>query len=333
MSEVKIKDITGKEYCECVWDILYEYRLSLKAANRSHKTITWYMDILKRYFAFLKSNNLVKQVQELRTGEPKAYVLHLQNSTRWPNNPYIIGDRGKLSAHTVQGHVRAIKAFWGWLFKEGYIEENPLSKFPLPTVPHYVIKTLTSDHIRKLLSAIDKSTPSGAKYYCILMIFLENGMRLSELVNIKMNDLDLAHGLVTVLGKGQKERTVPFTKWTRRELFRYIHNFRRCLCSEDSPYLFPKSDGTHISAGSVQQYMRRLVKKAGLEGIKCSPHIFRHTFATLAIANEANVYAVKDIMGHASLQTTMKYTHLQVGDLKNQHNRFSPVEGLMKDKS
>ncbi len=155
-------------------------------------------------------------------------------------------------------------------------------------------------------------------------------MRISELVGIKMGDLDLTLGLVTVLGKGQKERIVPFSRWSRKDLLHYIRKFRPLLCAEDSPYLFPVVNGEHISIGSVQQYMRRLAHKAGLYGIKCSPHTFRHTFATQSIANEANVFAVKDIMGHASLQTTMKYTHLKVSDLKAQHNKFSPVEDLMK---
>ena len=104
------------------------------------------------------------------------------------------------------------------------------------------------------------------------------------------------------------------------------------LYAKESPYLFPGADGDHISVGSVQQFIRRLAQKAGLHGIKCSPHIFRHTFATQAIAVEANVFTLKDIMGHTSLQTALQYTHLKAGDLKNQHNKFSPVASLFEGK-
>ncbi|MFC1875587.1 tyrosine-type recombinase/integrase [Chloroflexota bacterium] len=97
--------------------------------------------------------------------------------------------------------------------------------------------------------------------------------------------------------------------------------------SYNSLYLFPTDSG-HVTASSVQQSMRRLALKSGLDGIRLSPHMLRHTCATLMITKGANVYAVKDILGHCSLQTTLKYTHLQLEDIKNQHNKYSPVEYL-----
>ncbi len=113
---------------------------------------------------------------------------------------------------------------------------------------------------------------------------------------------------------------------------RYINNFRDHLSDLDSLYLFPAADGDHISINSVQQYMRRLAKKVGIDGLRVFPHKFRHTFATRAFQNEANEYTVKEIMGHSSLLTTLKYTHPQPEDLKKQHNRFSPVANQMGKK-
>jgi len=317
---------------DSVKELLEHYGPSLQAMNRSPKTISWYVEILSRYFTFLESKNLTKPLSELGKEELRAYIQHLQKSARWENNVHIKTERGKMSPYSVQGHVRAVKAFWSWLANEGYVEKNMLAGFPLPKVPQYVVKTLTIDHLKKLLAAIDRSTAIGARYYALLMLLLDTGLRVSEAVKIKMNDVDLKHGLITVLGKGQKERVVPFSKLTRKELTRYIHNVRSHLDCKDSPYLFPAGSGEYVSISSVQQFIRRLAKEAGLNGVKCSPHIFRHTFATQAIANGANVFAVKEIMGHASLQTTLKYTHLQISDLKNQHEKFSPVEGLMKPK-
>jgi integrase/recombinase XerD len=316
---------------DSVEDMLDYYRQCLEAANRSQKTIGWYMDILRRFFAFLESSKLIKPVPELGIKEIREYISYLQKSVKWPNHQGTAEEKGSLSPHSIQGYIRGIKAFWSWLTGEGYVEENALAGFPLPKVPQYVVKTLTSDHLKKLLASIDRNTATGARYHCMLMLLLDTGLRISEAVNIKMSDVDLKHGLITVLGKGQKERVVPFSKWTRKELTRYIHNFRSQLDFKDSPYLFPAASGEHVSISSVQQYLRRLVNKAGLNGTKCSPHIFRHTFATRSIANGANVITVRDIMGHASLLTTLKYTHLQVSDLKNQHEKFSPVEGLFNN--
>jgi len=308
--------------------LLEEYRLSLQAMNRSPKTMSWYLEILDRYFGFLGSNSLLKPVQQLGTHELKAYILHLQKANRWPNNPNIRRPTDKLSPYSVQGHVRAIKAFWGWLQREGYIDNNPLTKFTLPKVPDKPVQVLTTQQIRTLLSQIDRSTAKGGKYYLILLLLLDTGIRVGELVFIRIEDLDLLYGCIQVLGKGQKVRSVPVSKLTRKEIIRYLNHFRGQLCPTDSPYLFPKSDGKPISVNSVQQFLHRLANRAGLKGIKCSPHVFRHTFATQSIANGANVFVLKEIMGHASLSTTLKYTHLQPHDLQVQHAKFSPVANL-----
>ena len=311
-------------------DLLSAYRRHLEAANRSPKTISWYMEILRRFFDFLDLNNLTKSIRDIGREELRTYILHLQSARKWPNSPYIKANKGSLSPYSIQGHVRAIKAFWGWLFKEEYILENPLIKLPLPKVPQSLVKTLTIDQFKRLLAEVERHTPLGAKYYCILLFLLDTGVRMSELVNIKMADIDLVNCLVIVVGKGRKERMVPFHRVTRRELQRYIKVFRPKLCSYDSCYLFPRSDGYHISVNSVQQFIRRIAAKAGLRGIKCSPHIFRHTFATTFIAKGGTDFALKDILGHTSLQSTLKYTHLQPQDIQRQHARFTPIEDLFQ---
>lgn len=313
--------------------ILDQYKVSLETANRSPKTVDWYLDILRRFFRFLESNKLIKPIGALDKAELRAYIQYLQNAKKWPNRKNNGKDFGKLSPSAVQGHVRAIKAFWSWLAREEYIEKNPLEGFRLPSIPKYLIPALTTEQVGKLLNAIDKTTDLGAKYYCLLILLLDTGMRISELVNIKMNNLDLIHGWVTVIGKGQKQRMCPFSGETRKQLVRYLRNSRSQMGPENSPYLFQKRDGEHISVNSVQQYMRRLLRSSGLVGVRCSPHIFRHTFATQALINEANVAAVRDIMGHTSERTTLKYTNFRADDIKTQHNRFSPVERLLKRRS
>ena len=102
--------------------LLEEYKLSLQALNRSPKTISWYSEILGSYFDFLESNSMLKPVGEMGTHELKRYILHLQKTPRWAKRPHFDGDKGKLSPYSIQGHVRALKAFWGWLEKEGYVQ-------------------------------------------------------------------------------------------------------------------------------------------------------------------------------------------------------------------
>lgn len=133
---------TGSTYQISGGQLLDEYRLNLEAMNRSPKTIFWYMEILHRFFSFLEATNVLKPVDELGREELKLYVLHLQNSRRWPGKLPNGKDRGKLSAISIQGHVRALKAFWSWLNQEGYIGANPLSKYPLPGAPRKVLNIL-----------------------------------------------------------------------------------------------------------------------------------------------------------------------------------------------
>jgi len=308
--------------------VLEDYRVSLELLNRSPKTISWYLDILNRYFSFLESNNLLKPVTELGTKESKAYLSQLKSSSKWEDKPDIKDKKGKLSPYSIQGHVRAIKAFWGWLSREEYIKQNPLSKLPLPKVPNQLINTLTEEQIKSLFSGIDKYTPPGMKYYCILLILLDSGVRISELVNIKLSDINPDYGSILVTGKGQKQRIVPVSKTTRKEIVRYLNQSRPQICPIDSSYLFPNSNGEHISINSVQQFLRRLAAKTGLGDIKVSPHIFRHTSATVSLTKGANVLVLKDILGHASLLTTQRYVHLMPQDLQKQHAVFSPVENL-----
>ena len=207
-------------------NLLTQYRLSLEAANRSPKTISSYFPILRRFSDFLKEKGKSTKVNEIGRDEVRAYIRHLQGTERWANKPRNGKDRGNMSPYSVQVHVRVVKAFFGWLADDGIIERNPLANFPLPKVPQYVIRTLTLEQINQLLSAIDKTTSLGFKYYCIILLLVDTGMRISELVNIKINDLDIQQGYITIIGKGQKQRIVPITIRTKRALINYMERFR-----------------------------------------------------------------------------------------------------------
>jgi site-specific recombinase XerD len=309
--------------------LLDEYRLSLDAANRSRKTISWYMDILNDFFFnYIPLQGTIKPITELGREEVRGYIQHMHNSRKWPKRMCQGTDLGKLSPFTIQGKVRALKAFWGWLYNNGYMEINTLAKFPLPKVPKNIIKTLTIEQIKLFLKAIDKYTSVGVRNYCIILFMIDNGMRISEVVAIQSIDLDLTRCRVKIIGKGQKERIVPFTMITRKELMKYMARHRQNLCELDSPYLFPVSDGDHVSIKSIQQAINRIAEKAGPHGIKCHAHLFRHTFATLFLAKGGDPMMLKEILGHESIQTTQKYIHLQPEDLQKQHWTYSPIEDL-----
>jgi len=320
---------TEKGVSSCSWDdILCEYEVDLKSRNLSQKTIDWYRYVLNRFADFLAEKHIEKPIADIGTHEVKAYTVYLQSQAqRWPKSPHIL-KKGSLSPHSVQGHVRALKAFWSFLYSEGFVARNPLARYPLPKVPQNDIAILKLEDIQKLLMNIDRFTATGDRLYCILICLLDSGLRISELLDLKMNDIDLKCSYLRVLGKGQKFRVVPLSPPTLKCLLHYLHHSRSRICSEDSPYVFPAPDGGPISINSVQQSLRRLASSAGLVGIKCHPHVFRHTCASLSLAYGANALVLKEILGHASLATTQKYTHLQPEHLQVQHAKFSPVVNL-----
>jgi site-specific recombinase XerD len=311
-----------------VKETLHAYRFNLEALGRSPNTLKSYWDILECYFSFLKNEDLLGPFNEIGRNELNAYLFHLKKCQRWPKRPPGRRNTGNLSLFTIQDHVRTIKVFWTWLFREGYIDKNPLEKFPLPSVPKIVLKVITPELFEKILGLIDRTTPSGVRYYCIMLLLYDTGLRIGELVNIIIENIDFILGSIKVLGKRNKEREIPVSRLTLREIQRYIRDFRPKICRVESPYLFSRPDSNHVTANSIQQFMKRLSKKLEINGLKLHPHLFRHSFGTQFIINGGNTFFLKEIMGHESLLTTLKYTHLQPKDLCTEHTRFSPVANL-----
>jgi len=204
---------------------------------------------------------------------------------------------------------------------------NKLEKFPLPKVPEKNMPPLTPDEVKNLLSALDKSLPIDFRNYMIILLLYDTGIRISELVNMKIDDIDQLNRTIEVIGKGQKQRYVFISNFTRRDLKKYLANARPRLCTIASPYVFPDRSGNPIQLNCIQQMLKRLARKAGLT-VNVHAHVFRHSYGTQAIANGADPFAIKETMGHSSLTTTLKYTQQQPQDLMRKHAKFSPVNSL-----
>jgi len=228
-----------------------EYLLYLKALARSEKTIEWYLPILKRFFTFLESNQMLSDISRIGSKELTSYILYLRESGRWPGRSDIMGDRGKLSPFSIRGHVVAIKAFWGWLLNEGYIDKNPLVKYKLPEVPDNIIKIIEPERFEELLNYIDRFNPTGDRFFCILLLLFDTGARISEAVGIELDDFLDAKEFVTVIGKRKIERRVPILPETRREINRYITRSRPLLTHVGSIYLFPRSQKVRNGLPSI----------------------------------------------------------------------------------
>lgn len=316
------------------WEtILDEYSEALQATGRSEKTIDGYRESLIDYFTFLETHGLMNPVDRLGLKELTSYLIHLQKRDRWPNNPHIREEnRGRLSPFTIRARARDIKTHWSWMRKNGYIVDNYLAGFTLPKVPDKLVEIIRPEQFKIILSDIETTTPEGLRHYCIMLIFYDNGMRLSELRTICIRDINLQSKTIKVFGKGQRERLVPITVYTRKYIMKYINGSRPRLCPDNCPYLFADSDGEPMTKNSIQQFMRRLIEKTGKQGLKLTPLILRHSFATLFLANGGSITDLQVILGHKSITTTQKYAKLQVQDIQKRHAMFSPVAQLFRNK-
>jgi len=214
------------------------------------------------------------------------------------------------------------------LLEEGYIQENPMSRLKLSSVPQKVIATFTSEQIQKVIKNLDRKTPIGFRDYTIIFLFLDTGIRLSELTNLKIDDINFGQSWLTVVGKGNKERGVPFGTQVRRILWRYVRDYRQSPGSLEDTHLFLTEGGSQLQSRSVQSMILRLCKRAGITGIRCSPHTFRHTFAKLYLLEGGDIFSLQKILGHNSLEMVKNYLNLAMSDVSQQHRMFSPIDHM-----
>ena len=182
------------------------------------RSVTYFND-------FLSVNRLSTDITHIGTREIKAFIFHLQQKRCFSNHPYSKAQQRGLSGHTINTYMRSIRAFWSWLTEEEIIASNPFSKLKIPKPPKKIIATFSPYQNESLLSVMSGSA-EGYRDVVIVLTLLDTGLRVNELINLKMENVWLEEGLIKVLGKGNKERLVPIGKQIRKLLWRYINQYR-----------------------------------------------------------------------------------------------------------
>ncbi len=304
------------------------FKLSCQTENKSPKTIEWYLCFLQRFLQFLQLNSHTTIVNEIDKNQIRSFILYLQKRAKTPHT------EKSLSGSTVQGYVRTLKVFFSWLLKEEYIESNPMTKIPVPRAPIRIINTFNHEHINRLATLCHTLNGSGYRNLAIILLLLDSGIRVNELVNIDHNDLDLTEGYIKIRkGKGNKERLVPVGSIVQKTLWKYINQYRSQPLTRKVTALFLSEHGLPLTKSGVQQMLRRYGRIAGITGVRCSPHTFRHTFAKNYLLNGGNIFSLQKILGHSSLASVRIYLNLFAADLKKQHQQFSPVDNLTEIRS
>ncbi len=256
-----------------------------------------------------------------------AYITrgHESADGRW-KNPLLKRPVRHATLHTYYGHL---KTFFGWLVAEGVIEASPMDAIASPIARVDQIQPFTDPQVAALLQAAKRSH-HGRRDEAILLLLLDTGMRASELCGLALADVDMQAKRCTVLGKGNKHRSVFFGRTTAKSLWQYL---RLEMREPKEPLFFAdrgNGAGEPLTRSGLLQLVHRLGKAAKIEATRCSPHTFRHTFAVTFLRNGGNVFTLMQLLGHTSLTMTNRYVALAQADMENQHRLCSPVDNLKK---
>ncbi len=251
----------------------------------------------------------LKLVASVTIDDVYGYLAFLSRERQSPN---IKNKRGGLSASSRARKVTAIRSFYKYLtVKTGQLEVNPVQDLDSPKVLRTLPRYLTLDESRQLLAGVNGK--HAKRDYCILMIFLNCGLRISELIGLNISDIK--DDRMTVLGKGGKERTVYLNDATLAAINDYLIE-RRAVVGADREALFISNRRERISRASVNALVKKHLKAAGLDSSKYSSHKLRHTAATLLLHSGVDVRTLQELLGHEHLNTTEIYTHIENEDLR-----------------
>ncbi|RLB07725.1 MAG: tyrosine recombinase XerC [Deltaproteobacteria bacterium] len=221
--------------------------------------------------------------------------------------------------------LATLRTFFRYLKREGIIGKNPAKMVATPKGRKDLPHALTVDEVFRLLDTPDKTNPLGLRDWAILELLYSSGLRVAELTSLNMEDLDLAGGMVRVMGKGGKERMLPIGSKAAEALRAYLaHRKRLAGKGERSPKpLFLNYRGGRLSARSVARMVKKYLQKGGVWK-NISPHTFRHSFATHLLDAGADLRGIQELLGHASLSTTQRYTHVSTARLMEVYDRTHP---------
>ena len=303
------------------------YLLAKRRENCSDRTITLYDHWLTRWCKFLKEQNFSGGLAELTLLEGQQFSDYLHGiGTRFASHPFAEPKSGKLSCFTIHQGIRIIRSFGNWLYKRGYTEAHLFKELELPKLKKRVIETLTEDEIAKILDCINQKTVLGARDYALVVLGLDTGIREGEMSGLRMRNVNLDMGQMKVLGKGNKERFVPFGHTAAEALRCYIDLHRPEPFYSEDDYVFLSNGQVQLSGNGIVQIMRRLVQRSGVQRLHC--HLLRHTFAVTYLINGGDIVTLQMILGHEDLETTRIYLQLAQSHVTLQHNRFSPMDKM-----
>lgn len=281
----------------------------------SENTLDAYSRDLRKFFSFLKEAGPNEKY-------PDVEVISIEDIRGFIGGLF----RGKQKRSTIGRNLASIKSFFKYLVKKDILEKNPADLVSSPKIENRLPTTITVDEAFSLVEAPKSDKPLEKRNRAILEVFYSTGIRVSELVGLDLDSVDFDTGVIKVLGKGGKERISLLGSKAMAALNDYLTNGRERLINKDTcseRALFLNARGARLTPRSIERIVDRYVKIAGVNK-KISPHSLRHSFATHMLDSGADLRSIQEFLGHASLSTTQKYTHVSVDKLMEVYDRAHP---------
>lgn len=293
-------------------EALAEYIIYLKIERGlSANTVTSYKRDIEKYLTFLTEKKIT-QLDEVSRFEILDFLQTLRQSGAADNS--------------IIRMVSSLRKFHQYLKRESIVSDDPMQLIDTPKKASTLPKAISPQAVEQLLEAPDTTTPLGVRDRTILELMYATGLRISELVNLKLSDMHLTMGFIQTMGKGEKERIIPLGEVASQWLDHYLDGARVYLqdqSPETSEYVFLNSRGKSLSRQGVWKKVKQLALEAGIDQ-NVTPHTLRHSFATHLLENGADLRMVQELLGHADISTTQIYTHITKTRLKQVYSDYHP---------
>ena len=275
----------------------------------SKKTLESYGSDIARFVEFLGK----KGIKDISGADTSTILMHI----------IALRDDG-MKARSRARHLVALRGLYKFLVREKFIAVDPARAIDLPKSGLYLPNVLSFEEIKRLLSAVDISKPAGLRDSAMMELLYAAGLRVSELVNLKLFDVNMEACFVKVFGKGSKERVVPIGVYAKERINEYINNARPLLLKKNiSRFLFVGRSGKALTRQGFWKLLKRYSVKAEITKI-ITPHSLRHSFATHLLEGGADLRSVQLMLGHVDISTTQIYTHVVRDHLKTIHSKYQP---------
>lgn len=274
----------------------------------SYHTLDGYKRDVEKFIFFITINEY--SIENLEIDEIQKFVNYLSN----------LG----FSSSSIERCIAAIRSFLKFLYTYHNINVSAINFIEIPKKEQTIPDVMTIEEIEKILSQPDINTPRGLRDRTLIELLYATGMRVSEILSLKVYDVNLEDRIVKVSGKGNKERFVPFHEIAKEFLENYIYKVRKFFIkNKDNGYLFLNARGGRLSRIGFWKILKEYAIKVGLEN-KVHPHVFRHSFATHMLINGCDLRILQEILGHSSISTTQRYTYVSISYLKEVHKKYHP---------